>query len=57
MLDNVEYLQVFENDEQLDFFLLNDDDEEDDSLYFVPKYCIQDEYLFTKDAHDENLLE
>jgi hypothetical protein len=35
--DNVEYLQVFENDEHLEFFLLNDGDEENDSLAAIPK--------------------
>jgi hypothetical protein len=34
--NNIEYLQVFENDEQLDFFLLNDDDE-DNHLSSIPK--------------------
>jgi hypothetical protein len=55
--DNIEYLQVFENDEQLDFFLLNDDDYEDDHSYSVPKDCIQSEYLFTKYDRAKNLLE
>jgi ribonuclease HI len=40
VLENVEYLQVFEHDEQMEFFLLNDDDEEDDSLSAIPKDCI-----------------
>jgi hypothetical protein len=35
--DNIDYLQVFENDEQLEIFLLNYDDEEDDSSIVVPK--------------------
>jgi ribonuclease HI len=55
--DNIEYLQVFENDEQLEIFLLNDDDDEDDHSSVVPKYCIQSESLFTKDDHAKNLLE
>jgi hypothetical protein len=46
--DNVEYLQVFENDEQLEYFLLNDNDEENDNSSVVPKDCIQSELLFTK---------
>jgi ribonuclease HI len=37
MPDNVEYLQVFENDEQLEIFLLNDDDEEDNHSFCCPK--------------------
>jgi hypothetical protein len=55
--DNVEYLKVFENDEQLEKNLLNDDDGEDDCSSVVPKYCIQVESLFTKDDHFKNLLE
>jgi hypothetical protein len=39
--DNIEHLQVFENDEQLDNFLLNDDEEEYDKEIVVPKDCIQ----------------
>jgi hypothetical protein len=38
--NNIEYLQVFENDEQLEIFVLNDDDEEDDSSSVIPKECI-----------------
>jgi hypothetical protein len=55
--DNIEYLQVFDNDEQLENFLLNDDEEEDDSSIFSLKECIQVEYLFTKEYHAKNLLE
>jgi hypothetical protein len=33
LLDNIEYLQVFENDEKLENFLLNDDDDEDDHMH------------------------
>jgi ribonuclease HI len=54
--DNLEYLQVFENDEQLEIVLLNDDDEEN-HISVVPKDCIQSESLFTKDDHAKNLLE
>ena len=57
MPDNVEYLQVFENDEQLEKNLLNDDDEEDDRSIVIPKDCIQDESFFTKYDHAKNLLE
>jgi hypothetical protein len=46
--NNIEYSQVFENNEQLELFLLNNDDDEDDCSSYVPKYCIQDESLFTK---------
>jgi hypothetical protein len=53
----MEYLQVFENDKQLDFFLLNDDDDEDDHMSILPKYCIPYESLFTKYDHAKNLLE
>jgi hypothetical protein len=35
----------------------DDDDDQDDHLYFVPKYCIQSESLFTKDDHAKNTLE
>jgi ribonuclease HI len=55
--DNIEYLQVFENDEQLDNFLLNDDEEEDDKEIVIPKDCIQYRSLFTKDDHAKNILE
>jgi hypothetical protein len=55
--DNIEYLQVFENDEQLENFLLNDDDDGDDHTSIVPKDCIQSESLFMKDDHANNLLE
>jgi hypothetical protein len=57
--DNIEYLQVFENDEQLENFLLNDDDDddEDDHTSVVPKYYIQFESLFMKHDHAKNILE
>jgi hypothetical protein len=57
MPDNIEYLQVFDNDEQLENFLLNNDDEEDNSSIVIPKDSIQVEYLFTKYNHSKNLLE
>ena len=57
MPNNIEYLQVFENDEQLENFLLNDVDHGDEHMYDVPKDCIQSESLFTKDDHAKNLLE
>jgi hypothetical protein len=46
--DDQKYLQVFENDEQLENILLNDDDDEDNHIFVVPKDCIQSESLFTK---------
>jgi hypothetical protein len=55
--NNVEYLQVFENNEQWEFFLLNDDDDEDNRSFVVPKYCIQYESFFTKYDHPNNILE
>jgi hypothetical protein len=57
LLDNIEYLQVFENDEQLENFLLNDDDDEDDHMHVVLKVCVQSESPFMKDDHDNNILE
>ena len=57
MPDNIEYLQVFENDEQLEFFLFNNDDDEDDNMAVVPKDCIKSESLFTKYDHANNILE
>jgi hypothetical protein len=53
----MEYFQVFENDEQLEFFLLNDDDDEENHMYDVNKYCIQFESLFMKYDHAKKLLE
>jgi hypothetical protein len=55
--DNQEYLQVFENDEQLENVLLNDDDDEYNHIYVVLKDCIQYESLFMRDDHVKNLLE
>jgi hypothetical protein len=55
--DNMEYLQVFENDEQLEIFLLNDNDDEDNHMSVVPKDCIKFESLFTKYDHAKKLLE
>jgi hypothetical protein len=55
--DNIEYLQVFDNDEKLENFLLNGDEEEDDKAIVVPKDCIQDKYLFTKYDHAKNFFE
>jgi hypothetical protein len=39
--DNQEYLQVFENDEELEKKLLNDDDDEDNPITVVSRDCIQ----------------
>jgi hypothetical protein len=55
--DNLEYLQVFENDENLKKKLLNDDDDEYNHMFVVSKYCIQSDSLFTKYDHAKNLLE
>jgi len=55
--DNQEYLQLFENDEELEFFFVNDDEDEDNHITIVPMNCIQSESLFTRDDHDKNLLE
>jgi hypothetical protein len=55
--NKIKYLQVFENDEQLENFLLNDDDDGDDHIYVVPKYCMQSKSLFSKYDHPKNLLE
>jgi hypothetical protein len=38
-------------------FLINDDEEDDDKAIVIPKDCIQDESLFTKDDHAKNLFE
>ena len=53
----MEYLQVFENDEQLENFLLKYDDNEDDHMYIVLKDCIQCDSIFMKDDHAKIILE
>ena len=56
--NNHEYLQVFENDEQLEKKLLNDDDDDEDNhISVVLKDCIQYESLSTEEKHAKNLLE
>jgi hypothetical protein len=55
--DNIEYLQVFENHEKLEDFMLNDDEEEDNISIGIPKDCLQVESLFTKDDHAKNIHE
>jgi hypothetical protein len=50
-------LNFFENDEQLEMFLMNNDDDEDNHISMVLKDCIQFESLFTKNDHSKNLLE
>jgi hypothetical protein len=57
MPDNQEYLQVFENDEELENFLMNDDEDEGNHIIVVSRNCIQYEYLFTRFDHAKNLLE
>jgi ribonuclease HI len=55
--DNQEYLQVFENDEDLEDFLVNENEDEDNDIASVPKNCVQSESLFTRDDHTKNLME
>jgi hypothetical protein len=55
--DNLEYFQVFDNDEQLEKNLFNDDDDDENHMSIVPKYCIQSESRFMKYDHAKNLLE
>jgi hypothetical protein len=56
--DNLEYLEIFENDENLKKKLLNDDDDDEyNNMSVVSKYCIQSESLFMKYDHAKNLLE
>jgi hypothetical protein len=55
--DNQEYLQVFENDEDLENFLVNQNEDEDNDIVSVPKNCVQSKSLFTRDDHTKNLME
>jgi ribonuclease HI len=55
--DNQEYLQVFENDEDLENFLVNENEDEDNDIASVPKNCVQSESLFTRDDHAKNIME
>jgi hypothetical protein len=55
--NNQEYLQVFENDEELEFFFMNDDEYEDIDIIVFPRNCIQSKYFFIRDDHAKNLLE
>jgi hypothetical protein len=55
--DNQEYLQVFENDEDLENFLVYENENEDNDIIVVPKNCVQSESLFTRDDHAKILLE
>jgi hypothetical protein len=48
---------VFENDEELENFLVNDNEYEDNGIVVVMKNCIQSESLFTRDDHAKNLSE
>jgi hypothetical protein len=54
MPDNQEYLQVFENDEELNEFLEN---ENDNNIALVPKNCVKSKSLFTIDDHAKDLKE
>jgi hypothetical protein len=57
--DNQEYLQVFENDEELNDFLANEDDleESNSNVALVPKNCIKSESFFTRDDQAKILKE
>jgi hypothetical protein len=59
VLDNQEYLQVFENDEELNGFLANENDceENDNSLTSISKDYVKSESLFTRDYQAKNLKE
>jgi hypothetical protein len=48
---------VFENDEDLDNFLVNENEDEDNDIACVPKNYVQSESLFTRDDHAKNLME
>lgn len=48
---------MFENDEELESFLVNDDEDEDNDIVVVSKNCIQFESLFPRDDHAKNFLE
>jgi hypothetical protein len=57
--DNQEYLQVFENDEELNDFLANENyyKENDNSVSHVPRDSIKLEYLFMRDDQAKNIKE
>ena len=59
MLDNEEYLQLFEKDEELNDFLANEDDleESNSNVACVPKNCIKSESFFTRDDQAKILKE
>jgi len=40
ILDNQEYLQVFENGEHLEYFLVNENEDEDNEIAPVSKNCV-----------------
>jgi hypothetical protein len=50
-------LQVFANDEELEFFLMNDDEDDDNHITAIPRNCIQSESIFTRYYHAKNLVE
>jgi ribonuclease HI len=54
--DNQEYLQVFENDEQLNDFLANAGEPEE-SIALISKSCVKYESLFTGDDKTKDLKE
>jgi hypothetical protein len=57
--DNQEYLQVFENDEELNDFLANENDceENDNNVASISKDCVKSKSLFTRDDQAKNLKE
>jgi len=52
---NQEYLQVFENDEYLKYFIENENEDEDDGIALVRKNCVQSESIFTRDDHTKSI--
>jgi hypothetical protein len=54
--DNQEYLQVFENDEELNEFFSNSGEVEE-SIQSIPKNCIKSESLFSQDDQTKKMKE
>jgi len=57
VLDNQYYLQVFENDEDLKYFLTNENYDEDNNIALVPNNCVESKSLFTRDDHTKSITE
>ena len=55
MPSNQEYLQVFENDEYLKYFIENKNEDEDDGIALVRKNCVQSESIFTRYDHTKSI--